>query len=184
MTIIEIIFLAVALCIDSLAVSFSGAVSMGRLDWKKTAEVSLILAVVQTGFFAGGYYAGDAVSSLIQEFGKYLGFSILLVLGIKMIRESHDAQEAESLDFSSLWRILAAGVATSIDAVAVGASFGLTGIASRDFYITAVATFIATVIFAVLGMCCGSFIGRKWNKASKLAAGIVLILIGVRIILQ
>lgn len=183
MTIIEIILLAVALSIDSLAVSFSGAVSMGRLDWKKVVEVSLVLAIVQTGFFIGGYYAGDAVSSLIQEFGKYLGFSILLYLGIKMIRESHDDRDEESKDFSSIGRILAAGVATSIDAVAVGASFGLTGIVSRDFYITSAATFIATVVFAVLGMCCGSFIGRKWNKASKLAAGIVLIVIGIRILL-
>lgn len=183
MSILEIILLAIALSIDSLAVSFSGAVSMGRLDWKKTTEVSLVLAIVQTGFFAGGYYAGDAVSTLIQEFGKYLGFSILLVLGIKMIRESHDEKSEENIDFSSLWRIILAGVATSIDAVAVGASFGLTALPVRDFTITAAATFIATVIFAVLGMYGGSFIGRKWNKASKLAAGIVLIAIGVRIML-
>lgn len=183
MSIIEIILLAVALSIDSLAVSFSGAVTMGSLNWRKVAEVSLILAIVQTGFFMGGYYAGDAVSSIIQEFGKYLGFSILLCLGIKMIRESHDKTEEESLDFSSLWRIVIAGVATSIDAVAVGASFGLTAVCSRDFYITAIITFIATVLFSVLGMCCGTYIGRKWNKASKLVAGIVLIIIGVRIML-
>lgn len=183
MTILEIILLAIALSIDSLAVSFSGAVSMGRLDWKKTAEISLVLAIVQTGFFAGGYYAGDAVSSLIQEFGKYLGFSILLVMGIRMIRESHDEKAEENVDFSSFWRIILAGVATSIDAVAVGASFGLTALPVHDFTITAIATFIATVIFAVLGMCCGSIVGQKWNKASKLAAGIVLILIGIRIML-
>lgn len=183
MSILEIILLAVALSIDSLAVSFSGAVSMGRLDWKKTANVSLVLAIVQTGFFAGGYYAGDAVSTLIQEFGKYLGFSILLVLGIKMIRESHDEKSEENIDFSSFWRIILAGVATSIDAVAVGASFGLTALPVRDFTTTAIATFIATVVFAVLGMCCGSFVGQKWNKASKLAAGIVLIAISVRIML-
>lgn len=183
MTIIEIILLAIALSIDSLAVSFSGAVSMGHLNWKKVAEVSLILAIVQTGFFAGGYYAGDAVSSLIQEFGKYVGFAILLVLGIKMIREAHDEKGEEKMDFSSLWSIFLAGIATSIDAVAVGASFGLTALPSRDFTITAVATFIATIAFAVLGMCCGSYIGQKWNKVSKLAAGIVLIAIGVRILL-
>lgn len=183
MTIIEIILLAIALSIDSLAVSFSGAVSTGRMDWKKTAEVSLVLAIVQTGFFAGGYYAGEAVSSLIQEFGKYLGFSILLVLGIKMIRESHEGKAEENQDFSSLWRIFIAGVATSIDAVAVGASFGLTSLPAHDFAITATATFIATALFSVLGICCGSFIGRKWNKASRLAAGIVLILIGIRIML-
>lgn len=183
MSILEIILLAIALSIDSLAVSFSGAVSMGHLNWKKTAEVASVLAIVQTGFFAGGYYAGDAVSSLIQEFGKYLGFSILLVLGIKMIRESHDDKAEENQDFSSLWSIFLAGVATSIDAVAVGASFGLTALPLRDFTITAVATFIATVIFAVLGMYGGSFIGRKWNRASRLAAGIVLILIGIRIML-
>lgn len=182
MTFIEIILMAAALSIDSFAVSMSGAVSVGKLQFQKVAKVSICLAVVQTAFFLGGFFAGEVVGNWVETWGTYIGFGLLLYVGLDMIREAMKADEGER-DFSGAWKIIVAAVATSIDAVAVGASFGLAGFASADVFYTAAATFIATIAFAVAGMFSGSVVGRRFGKPAKVAAGVVLIAIGVNILL-
>lgn len=185
MTIIEIILIAVALSVDSFAVSMSGSVSLGTLDWKKACRVACGLALIQTVFLCGGLFFGKTIGVLVSQWGRYIGFSILLCLGINMIRESHKTEEEEeSRDLSSLARIFSAGVATSIDAVAAGASLGLSGISKADVWFLSAATAVATALFCVGGMVCGIAIGRKFGQKSKFAAGIVLIAIGIRILLQ
>lgn len=183
MTIIEIILIAIALSVDSFAVSMSGSVSLGTLDWKKVCKVACGLALIQTTFLCGGLFFGTTIGALVTEWGRYLAFAILLYLGITMIRESHKEGDDER-DLSSLGRIFSAGVATSIDAVAAGASFGLSGISKPDVWVLSTATLIATALFSTGGMVCGVAIGRKFGQKSKFAAGIVLIIIGIRIILQ
>lgn len=120
---------------------------------------------------------------MVTEWGRYLAFAILLYLGITMIRESHKEEDDER-DLSSFASIFSAGVATSIDAVAAGASYGLSGISKPDICLLSAVTLIATALFSTLGMVCGTAIGRKFGQKSKLAAGIVLVIIGIRIILQ
>ena len=183
MTIIETILIAAALSVDSFAVSMSGSISLGTLDWKKVCKVACGLALIQTTFLCGGLFFGTTIGAIVSEWGKYLAFAILLYLGITMIRESHRDEEDER-DLSSLGRIFSAGVATSIDAVAAGASFGLSGISGPDICILSAATLTATALFSTGGMLCGAAIGRKFGQKSKFAAGIVLILIGIRIVLQ
>ena len=183
MTIIEIILLSVALSVDSFAVSLSGSVSLGTLDWKKVCRAAGGLALIQTVFLCGGLFFGTTIGALVTEWGKYLAFAILLYLGITMIRESHRDEEDER-DLSSLGRIFSAGVATSIDAIAAGASLGLTGISKTDAWLLYSTTLLVTALFSTLGMVCGTAIGRKFGQKSKFAAGIVLVIIGIRIILQ
>lgn len=183
MTIIEIILLAIALSVDSFAVSLSGSVSVGSLNWKKVSKVACGLALIQTVFLCGGLFFGTTIGVLVTEWGKYLAFAILLYLGITMMRESHKSEDDER-DLSSLGRIFTAGVATSIDAVAAGASIGLSGISGTDSCFLYSATLLATALFSTLGMVCGTAIGRKFGHKSKFAAGIVLIIIGIRIILK
>lgn len=185
MKIIEIILLSVALSVDSFAVSLSGSVSLGTLDWKKVCKVAGGLALIQTVFLCGGLFFGTTIGALVAEWGKYLAFAILLYLGITMIRSSHnDEDEEDARDLSSLGRIFSAGVATSIDAVAAGASLGLTGISKTDAWLLYSTTLLATALFSALGMVCGTAIGRKFGQKSKFAAGIILVIIGIRIILQ
>jgi len=182
MSIISIILLAIALSVDSLAVSMSGAVSMGRLRAGKVAEVTLSLAFIQTAFLLGGYFAGEAVSTWISKWGSWIGFGLLMYVGGEMIIEAIRGSEEDQRDFGSPWKIIVAAVATSIDAVAVGASFGLTQLCSTDLWATALMTFIATILFAGAGMFCGSAIGRKFGRPAGLCAGIVLIVIGIQLL--
>jgi len=182
MTFFEIILMAAALSIDSFAVSMSGAVSMGKLQFQKIAKVSICLAVVQTAFFLGGFFAGGVIGNWVETWGTYIGFGLLLFVGFDMIKEAMKGDEGER-DFSGSWKIIIAAVATSIDAIAVGASFGLAKFASADVFYTAVATFIATIAFAVAGMLSGSAVGRRFGKPAKVVAGIVLLAIGINILL-
>jgi len=175
--------MAIALSIDSFAVSMSGAVSMGRLQLPKVAKASLTLAVVQTVFFLGGFFAGEAVGNWVEKWGSYIGFALLLFVGFDMTREAMNDKDEAPRDFSGSWKIIIAAVATSIDAVAVGASFGLAQVTPEDVYLTAFSTFIATVLFALAGMFSGSAVGRRFGRPAKIAAGIVLLAIGVNILL-
>ena len=183
MNIGEIILLAMALSVDSMAVSLSGSVSLGRVCAGKIAKVSFILAAIQTLFLVSGYYAGDAISSLVEKIGSIIGFALLLYVGGKMIYEAVKGGDEEQKDFSSLIKIIVAGIATSIDAVACGASFGITHMPCTELWTTAALTFITTIIFAVLGMVCGSAIGRRFGRKAGFLAGTVLILIGIQLLI-
>lgn len=175
--------IAVALSVDSMAVSLSGSVSMGRIVWSKICKVALILAIVQTVLLGGGYFAGERISSFVSEWGPWIGLVLLLYVGGSMLVEAIRGGEDEQKDFGSIWKILLAALATSIDAFASGGSFGLTLMPIGEFLTIALMTFLATVAFAVLGMVCGSALGRKLGRPAKVAAGIVLIAIGVGIVL-
>lgn len=181
------IAIAIALSVDSMAVSLSGSVSLGKLDWKKISCVALILALVQTLLLCAGYFAGDGISVLVSKYGPWIGFALLLYVGGSMIYEalketkcSCEAGEAAAQkDFGSAWKIIVAAFATSIDAMATGGSFGLCGMRGAELGTIAAFTFLATVIFAVLGMLCGVRIGCRFGRPAKIVAGIVLIIIGL-----
>lgn len=182
----EIILLAMALSVDSLAVSMSGSVTLGKLKFGNVGIVVLTLGTIQTIFFLCGFYAGEVVSNWIEKFGPYVGFCLLLYVAGGMIRESLSKDvSVEKRDFSSIWKIILAAIATSIDAVAVGASMGLSGtVSGKEVCSISVATFIATVLFATAGMFCGCKIGTKFGKPAGLVAGIVLLIIGIGLLIK
>lgn len=179
----EIIIMSISLSIDSFAVSLSGSVGAGRFKFKKLASVSLILALVQTAFLLGGYFAGDAISVFVQKYGPWIGFAMLLYVGIDMIVEAVRNKNEGHRDLDSLARIFIAAVATSIDALAVGASLGLSGVPGPEMWTLCIATFIATVAFAVAGMLSGAAAGRAFGRPAKIAAGVLLIVIGIQILM-
>lgn len=179
MTFVKIILLSMALSVDSFAVSMSGAVSMGRINASKAIGTASILGIIQTAFFMTGCLAGGIVSVWISQWGRYIGFALLLYVAGTMIAETAGKKQEKARDFGSIWKIIVAAVATSIDAIAVGTSFGLTGIERGTVLLTSLMIFIATVAFALSGMYCGNAIGRRFGKSSGYFAGIILIIIGI-----
>lgn len=184
MTFFEIILLAASLSIDSFAVSMSGAVSLGVVRLPKAVKVALTLALIQTAFLSGGYYAGDVVGRWVESYGSYIGFAILMLVGFNMIKGAGGkAEEDAPRDFSGFFKIVLSAVATSIDALALGASFGLSDVSSRDLLLTAAATFVATVLFSIGGIYGGSAVGHRFGRPAGIVAGVVLMAIGVNILL-
>lgn len=174
------ILVAMALSVDSMAVSLSGSVSMGRPGWKKTASVALVLAVVQTVLLVAGYCAGEGVSVLICKYGPPTGFAMLLYVGASMIADAFKSEKEK--DFGSVRKIFIAAVATSIDAMAAGCSFGLCNMPHKESATIAAFTFAATALFSVLGLVCGSRLGERFGKPAQIAAGLVLVAIGIELL--
>ena len=182
MNIWEIIVLSVSLSIDTFAVTLSGSVGAQRFKLSKMASVSLILSFVQTAFLLGGYLAGDAISVFVQKVGPWIGFALLLYVGGEMIVEAIRAEQEEGRDLGSLFRIFIAAVATSIDALAVGASLGLCAVGASGMWLLGIFTFAATVAFALAGMLSGSAAGRKFGRPAKIVAGVLLVVIGIQVL--
>ena len=121
-----------------------------------------------------------------QPLLQYIAFGLLCLLGINMIKEAMEEEEKSNSDICCKEMLILA-VATSIDAMAAGVSFEMEQAASgKDFNIFLAVTFIGifTFVLSALGTKLGSIVGTKYNKRAELAGGIVLILLGVKIVLE
>lgn len=183
MTILESLLLAFALCADTLAVSTASGLrySMPKMRWLLLA---FVMAFFQGLFPLMGALLGAACEQFITSVDHWIAFFLLLAVGGKMIIDAfRPHKESSPVDIASLGTMCLMGIATSIDAFAVGIGFGLSCSISQSLItcgIIAMVTFLVAV--------CGIFIGLKGQSVSgrwsSVLAGIVLISIGVKILLQ
>ena len=161
MDIWEIVLLSLSLSVDSLVVSISGSVSLGRLRLSRVIYVAAVFAIIQAGLLFLGWLAGVAVATLIHRIAHATGFIILLYLGGSAIWSAlNPSGEGGKVSLQGIWHLSIAALATSIDAFAV-----------------------VTMAASAFGVRFGALAGRKFGRPAKLAGGIVLILIGVKLIL-
>ncbi|OUO54102.1 hypothetical protein B5F77_04305 [Parabacteroides sp. An277] len=182
MSLIEIILLAVGLSMDSLAVSVtSGAIIRQCTVWR-VAKIASVLAFFQALFTLVGYLLGYSFLKLIEAFDHWIAFGLLLYLGGRMVWESlSHKEETERMNPLCLKTLCGLGVATSIDALAVGVSLALLKSSlSQIVLIIALVTFL----FASFGVCFGSKVGNRVNLKLDLIGGLILIGIGVKILIE
>lgn len=179
MTFVEILLLSVSLCVDTLVVSMSGSLTMGKAEPWKIARVALTFGFMQAALLFVGWILGHSVLSYIYRFSRFIGFALLLYIGVMMLTNVFGKNKGSVPVFDTL---LIAAVATSIDASAVGVSLAMAEISFKEIYLSVASVFVVTVIAALCGMLGGSYIGRKFGKSAYAAGGIVLILIGIHIL--
>ncbi len=180
MSLWELLILAVGLSMDAFAVSVCKGLSVRELKPKNMACVGLYFGGFQALMPLLGYYLGVQFQALIQEFDHWIAFALLSLIGLSMIREARG--EADSLDDSFTVRaMLPLAVATSIDALAVGVTF-----AFLQVRILPAVTFIGVITCALsaAGICIGHAFGAKYKSRAEILGGVVLILIGVKILLE
>lgn len=176
--------IAIGLSMDSFSVSISSGIFLKKIRISEVLKIAGILAIFQGGFTSIGWLLGIKFSELISSIDHWIAFILLTYLGIKMIYESlkNNEEEQESeINSLSLKKIILLGFATSIDALAVGISFAFlqTPILLPAIIITAI-----TLIFSIIGLYIGSKFG-KFNKFNvELIGGIILIIIGVKILIE
>ncbi|WP_099468194.1 manganese efflux pump MntP [Konateibacter massiliensis] len=187
MGLIELFILAVGLSMDAFAVAVCKGLAMRKADLKKAGIVGLYFGVFQAVMPLIGYLLGVSFQSKITSVDHWIAFVLLGIIGINMIRESfrggcgceddHCDTDA-SLNFKSMF-VLA--VATSIDALAVGITF-----AFLKVDILPAISFIGGVTFvlSMVGVKVGNVFGSKYKSKAELAGGVILILIGVKILLE
>lgn len=184
MSIVETILFGLSVCADCFAVSLCSSVKLKESQPAKTLKIALCFAVIQTGFLLCGWAFGDILAIFIDKIAKWLGLGLLLYVGGQMIYSALFCKgNEEAHDLNGLKNIILAGVATSIDALAIGSSLSLAGQTWSDTIPKAISVFICTAASVIIGIAGGRHIGHKIGHWAEGIGGIVLIGIGLSLVL-
>ena len=185
MSLLELFLLAVGLSMDAFAVSVCKGLSVRRGSIKQALTVGIWFGGFQAlmptiGYFLG-YLLGITFSSLITSIDHWIAFVLLAFIGFNMIREARSDEENESNDRFDFKTMLPLAVATSIDALAVGVTFAFLRV-----NIVPAVSFIGCITFllSAIGLKAGNIIGAKNRSRAEFAGGLVLILMGIKILLE
>ena len=180
MSILDLFILAVGLSMDAFAVSVCKGLSLGKIKPKHMCIAGAWFGGFQALMPLIGYFLGSFFAEMIEKYDHWVAFVLLALIGGNMIKESFDKDEKvdSSMDVKSM---LLLAIATSIDALAVGVTF-----AFLQVQIVPAVSFIGviTFIFSAVGVKIGSLFGTKYKSKAELFGGIVLVLIGIKILLE
>lgn len=188
--ILSAILLGLSLCADCFAVALCSSMTVPREEVRrKVWTIAAVFAVIQAGLFLVGWGVGTVATELIsgyvghfEKVAHVIGFLLLLYVGGEMFIDGIRSK-ADHLNLSGLKSIVLGGVATSIDAAAVGLSMAMDTAPWAEIRPIAVSIFVFTALSVVVGMLSGSFIGRKLGYSARIVGGIVLIGLGISILL-
>lgn len=180
MSILELFILAVGLSMDAFAVSVCKGLSLGKIKPKHMCIAGAWFGGFQALMPLIGYFLGSFFAEMIEKYDHWVVFVLLAFIGGNMIKESFGKDEKvdSSMDVKSM---LLLAIATSIDALAVGVTF-----AFLQVQIVPAVSFIGviTFIFSAVGVKIGSLFGTKYKSKAELFGGIVLVLIGIKILIE
>lgn len=181
MGLLELFILAVGLSMDAFAVSVCKGLAMPKITLRRTFIVGAWFGGFQALMPAVGYVLGVQFRDKITAVDHWIAFLLLGVIGANMIKEALSGEcenESDSLDVRTMFLL---AVATSIDALAVGITF-----AFLKVHIIAAVSFIGMTTFAIsaAGVKIGNVFGTKYKSKAELAGGIILILLGLKILLE
>lgn len=184
MSYLEIILLAFGLCADTLAVTMAFGAASGKIGLGGHLKIDLTLGLIQAALTALGWLLGDACLSLIESVDHWIAFGLLLFIGVKMIVEARRPAEEEKTDLMRFGPLAVAGIATSIDALAVGISLAMVSLPAVKLTVTFAAIFGVTALVAAAGLTGGRAFEKVLGRSAGIVAGIILIAIGVKILLE
>lgn len=181
MGIVEIFAIGVALAMDAFAVSICKGLSMKKINWKKAIIIGLYFGAFQALMPVIGYFLGTTLSGFVEKIDHWIAFVLLSIIGGNMIKESTDDEVEKRNDKVDFKTMLVLAIATSIDAMAVGVTFAFL----KTNLVLAISIIgIITFIISVLGVIIGNKFGDKFQNKAELIGGIVLIIIGLKILLE
>ena len=178
---IELFLIALGLSMDAFAVAVCTGLSRPKPGWKAPIVVGLYFGVFQAAMPLLGYLAGVRFADKIVAFDHWIAFFLLALIGARMIKGSFEKACPVDAGTLGVRRMLPLAVATSIDALAVGVSFAFLSVS-----IVPAVCFIGAVTFllSALGVVAGSVFGARFKSKAELAGGVILILIGLKILLE
>ena len=182
MNFIDIFLIGVGLSMDAFSVSICKGLTTKKFSWR----TALICGIWFGGFQALmpliGYYLGVSFQSLIESVDHWIAFGLLVLIGANMIREALSHKEEEeyngALDFKTM---LLLAIATSIDALATGISFACLQV---NIWWSILIIGLTTFAFSIGGVKIGNVFGSKYEKSASIIGGIILILIGAKILVE
>ena len=176
----ELMILAVGLSMDAFAVSICKGLAVEKADLRACCTAGIWFGGFQALMPLAGYYLGAQFSAYIESVGHWIAFLLLAMIGLNMIREARGDADAQSAAMG-VRAMLPLAVATSIDALAVGVTFALL----TDRIVPAVCLIGATTfLISAAGVKIGSLFGAKWRSRAEICGGVILILLGLKILLE
>ena len=180
MTLAELFILAIGLSMDAFAVSICKGLSLGKIKPKHMCIAGLWFGGFQALMPLIGYLLGSFFADMITKYAHWIAFALLLILGANMIKEALGEEEKvdASMDVKNMFLL---AVATSIDALAVGVTFAFLQVS-----IIPAVSFIGVVTFvcSAVGVKIGSIFGDQYQSKSEICGGVILILIGIKVLLD
>ena len=178
----SLILLSTGLAMDAFSVAIVSGFGLGKVKLIDSLRVSSFFGIAHIIMPVLGWVLGLTVITLIQRWDHWLAFILLAFIGVKMIREGLDKNidELKSGDLLGLTSLIMFTVSVSIDALAVGLSFSLQGL---NIWIPSLYFFTGTFIFTFIGLNIGNKLGQRFGKKAQIVGGLVLTLIGLRIII-
>ena len=181
MVFLDVLLIGVGLAMNAFAVSVCKGMTMPRQAVRKALIVAGYFAVFQALMPLLGFILGSGFSPLVSSLNRWIAFILLALIGVLMIRESFHPEEAGANDDVSFKVMLPLAVATSIDALATGVSFAFMN--ANVWYAVSIIGLV-TFLLCFAGVLLGRVAGEKLQKRARLLGGIVLILIGLKILLE
>lgn len=183
MSIVQIVLIGIALSMDAFAVSVSKGLTVGKPKIKHYFIVGAWFGGFQALMPLAGYFLGKSFEKYITSVDHWIAFFLLAFLGGKMIKEAlaKNDDEKNMTDSFAFGTMLLMALATSIDALAVGITFSFEEV---NIWLAIGIIGLTTFAFSAVGLKLGSVVGDKFNKKAEIAGGIILILIGLKILLE
>ncbi len=179
---VEIFLIGVGLSMDAFAVAVCKGLKMHKINLKQTAVIALFFGGFQALMPTLGYLIGHSFNKYVEKFDHWIAFGLLLFIGGKMIIESVKNTEDENtgcnFDIKELFLL---AVATSIDAFAVGVTFAFLKV---NIIYAALLIGLTTFLISAFGVFIGKKFGEVWKKKAEISGGIILIIIGLKILID
>lgn len=180
---VELFLIAVGLSMDAFAVSVCKGLGMQRLNMGQAVVIALFFGGFQALMPVIGWAVGAQFAHFVSTYAHWIAFALLAFVGGKMLWDAFHEDEGEDAGpFKlELGDLLMLAIATSIDALAVGVSFAFLDVAIAP---SAALIGVTTFVLSLVGVAVGHQFGSRWEKPATIVGGIVLILIGVKVMLE
>ena len=180
----ELFLIAVGLSMDAFAVALGKGLQMPKLAYRRMLVIAFFFGLFQALMPVIGWFLGDRFSSVIADYDHWVAFILLVLIGANMIRESLSSKEEEDTEYEKpfdLKEMILLSIATSIDALAVGISFGVLEV---NIAVSAAVIGITTFLISAGGVFIGFKFGIRYRKYAEIAGGIILICVGIKILVE
>lgn len=181
MGIFELFVLALGLAMDAFAVSVCKGLSIGKIKVKHMCIAGVWFGGFQALMPLIGYFVGSRFSDIVSKYDHWIAFILLAIIGVNMIKESLSKEES-GMDASMGFKIMfLLAIATSIDALAVGVTFAFL---DTNIWSAVAIIGLVTFVMSAAGILAGSIFGYKYKNKAELAGGIILVLLGIKILIE
>ena len=181
MDFISTLLIAIALAMDAFSVSLTKGFTLKKITKSQVLWFAIFFGGFQAFMPVLGWLGGIQLEWLITTFAPWVAFILLLLIGSNMIRESFSNDEEDSSDKFSFKELTLLAIATSIDAFAVGITYA---VLKTDILIPIIMIGVTAFIFTIIGLYLGKKIGNYFGDKFEILGGVILILLGVKILLE